>query len=135
MFHRFGNIVARSACAFPSAGILHSIGRGDDPNRRAVEPQDGCETDRAALSGRIGIGEDHNVSASCNPWNDPQATAVAIATLLSDEPRRQRMAAAALRRVASEFTWERKVREYDAHLRILLNGDEKFVSSQVRWQK
>lgn len=56
------------------------------------------------------------------PEDDPQATAAAVATLLSDESRRQRMAAAALCRAAGEFTWERRVREYDVHLRSLLES-------------
>ena len=67
----------------------------------------------AVVEGETGLGV---------PEDDPQATAAAVATLLCDEPRRQRMATAALRRAAGEFTWERRVREYDAHLRTLLES-------------
>lgn len=67
----------------------------------------------AVIDGQTGL---------CVPEGDAEATAEAIASLLTDEPRRRAMGEAARRRAVSEQTWQDRARDYDRFLRDLIPG-------------
>jgi phosphatidylinositol alpha-1,6-mannosyltransferase len=68
----------------------------------------GCGLEEAVLEGQTGL--------LVEP-DDPEATAAAIVRLLTDEPLRRAMAAAARERVVQTGTWARRIESYDRILK------------------
>ncbi|HEX8074310.1 MAG TPA: glycosyltransferase family 4 protein [Thermoleophilaceae bacterium] len=75
----------------------------------------------SAVGGFTEVAERHG-AARLVPPGDPAALAVALAELISDEPARRELAAAAARAAAGPYSWDRAAEETLALYRELLSG-------------